>query len=97
MMSGVSPTSAVGDLIAQGSGAPAGAGADAQQAQLQQVAGQVRAIGDQIQQLISGNPMLAQDGQQISQILKGMIIKVAQAAPQQTMSGAAVPGAGGGG
>ena len=71
-----------------------GAGANAQQQQLQQLAGQVRQIGDMLSQLASQAPMVAQDVQQIGQILKGMIIKVAQAAPAQTPSSMAVPGGG---
>ena len=80
--------SAVGDAMA---GDPA-AGQDAIRAQLAQTAMQVRQIGDLVQQLAQTNPMFQQGAQQISQILKQMIITAAQAAPMQTTSGAAVPG-----
>jgi hypothetical protein len=83
--------SAVGDAMA---GDPA-AGQDALRAQLQQTAMQVRQIGDLVQQLAQSNPMFQQGAQQITQILKQMIITAAQAAPQQTASGAAVPGGAG--
>lgn len=83
--------SAVGDAMA---GDPA-AGQDAIRAQLQQTAAQVRQIGDLVAQLGQSNPLFQQGAQQIAQILKQMIITAAQAAPMQTVSGAAVPGGGG--
>lgn len=89
---GASPTSA---LAMAGAGAqPPGAGAEAVQAQLQQTVQQIRAVGDLVQQLAATNPMIAAEAQQIGQLLKQMIIKSAQQAPQQTMSGAMVPGGG---
>lgn len=89
---GVSPTAGAAGMLGQ----PAGAGAEAVQAQLQQTAASVRQIGDLLQQLGAANPTLAPDIQQVSQILKGMIVKVAQSAPAQTASSLAVPGSGGG-
>lgn len=87
------PTPAVADML--GAGAPQGANAEAIQAQLQQTVQQIRQLGDLVQQIAASNPQLAQDAQQISQILKGMVVKAAQQAPAQTPSGLAVPGAGG--
>lgn len=97
--------------MAQGGGAPAGnggmsavgdamaadpaAGQDAIRAQLQQTAMQIRQINDAVMQLGQSNPLFQQGAQQITQILKQMIITAAQAAPMQTVSGAAVPGGGG--
>lgn len=78
-----------------GAGAPQGANAEAVQAQLQQMVQQIRQVGDLVQQIAASNPQLAQDAQQITQILKGMVVKSAQQAPAQTPSGLAVPGAGG--
>lgn len=87
-----SPTSA---LQMMGAGAaPPGADAAALQQQLQQTVQQIRQIGDLVQQLAAANPTLAQDAQQIGQILKQMIVRSAQQAPQQTMSGAMTPGGG---
>ncbi len=74
-----------------------GAGAEAGNAQLESLAMAVRQIGDQIKQLAAQNPQLAGEVQQIGQLLKLMVVKTAQQAQMQTMSGAAVPGAGGGG
>jgi methyl-accepting chemotaxis protein len=78
-----------------GAGAPQGANAEAVQAQLQAMVQQIRQVGDLVQQIAASNPQLAQDAQQITQILKGMVVKSAQQAPAQTPSGLAVPGAGG--
>lgn len=83
--------SAVGDAMA---GDPA-AGQDALRAQLQQTAQMVRQIGDMVTQLGQSNPMFQQGAAQITQILKQMMITAAQAAPMQTVSGAAVPGGAG--
>lgn len=85
-----SPSTAVGDFTA---GTP-GAGAAAVQAQVQQVAGQVRQLGQLAQQLAQTNPAIAPEMQQIAQILKAATVKVAQAAMQQTPSGAAAPSGG---
>lgn len=85
-----SPTSALGDFSA---GSP-GAGAAAAQAQLQQVAGVIRQINQLVMQLAQQSPVLAPDMQQIGQILKSAIVKMASQAPQQTMSGATAPSGG---
>jgi len=87
-----SPTSAVGDLMA-GGGAPA-AGQDAVRAQMNQAAMQVRDIGAKAQAMATQFPAVAAEMQQIGEILKGAIVKLAQASSAQTASGAAVPGGG---
>lgn len=86
------PMEAVGSLLASQGGAPTG-GAD--QA-LQQVMGQIRQIGQGVQALESQYPQVAEEAQQITQLLKAMVIKVAQQGSAQTPSGMAVPGGGGG-
>lgn len=80
-----------------GGGAPPlpGQGAEAVQQQLTQTVGQIREIGNMVQALGASNPMLAQSTQQIMQILKQMVVQAASVTPQQTMSGAMVPGSGG--
>lgn len=55
---------------------------------------QVRAIGDLAAQLQATNPIVAEDVNQITQILKQAVIKIAQAQTMQTASGMAVPGGG---
>ena len=71
-----------------------GAGADAQQQQLQQTMGQIRDFAEQVKQLGANNPVLADDVQQIQQILKNMVVKAAQVGQTQTASSLAVPGGG---
>lgn len=83
----------VGDLMSAG-GDPA-AGQDAMRMQLQQTANQIRQINDLLTQLGQSQPLLQGEVGQITQILKQAIVKVAQAAPMQTASSAAVPGGGG--
>jgi len=73
---------------------PAGAGADAQQQQLTQTMGRIRDLAEQVKQLGADFPVLADDVQQIQQILKTMVVKSAQVAPTQTASSLAVPGGG---
>lgn len=70
------------------------AGADAQQQQLQQTMGRIRDLAEQIKQLGADFPMLADDVQQIQQLLKQMVVKAAQVAPVQTASSLGVPGGG---
>lgn len=74
---------------------PAGAGADAQQQQLQQTMGRIRDLAEQVKQLGADMPVLADDVQQVQQILKQMVIKSAQIGTTQTASSLGVPGAGG--
>ena len=72
----------------------AGAGADAQQQQLQQTMGRIRDLAEQIKQLGADFPVLADDVQQIQQLLKQMVVKAAQVGSTQTASSLAVPGGG---
>ena len=87
---------AMGALLggAQPQMGPGGAGADAQQQQLQQTMGRIRDLAEQMKQLGADMPILADDVQQIQQLLKQMVVKAAQVAPVQTASGMAVPGGG---
>lgn len=83
---------AIGSLLSgAGGGQPMG-GAD--QA-LQQVMGKIRGVGEQVKGLEAEYPQVAEEAQQISQLLKAMVIKVAQQGSAQTASGMAVPGGGG--
>ena len=75
-------------------GSPA-SGRDGQRQALEQAMGQIKAIKDQVDQLGSSMPAMSQEVQQIGQILKRMIVKAAQQAPQQTASAEAVPSGGG--
>jgi len=86
------PMGAIGSLLA-GQGASAPPNADSA---LQAVMGQIRQIGQAVQALEGQNPALAEEAQQITQLLKAMVIKSAQQGSAQTASGMAVPGAGGG-
>lgn len=91
----------IGDLLAgsagQGQPAPTGApGMDAARDQLTGVLNAIRQINDQVQALAQMVPALADSSVQIQNILKSMVVKAAQPAPEQTMSSAMVPGAGGG-
>jgi len=90
------PAAALTAAMSAGQAAP-GAAPEAANAQLEGLAMAVREIGDQVKQLVGQNPTLAAEGQQIGQLLKLMIVKAAQQGQMQTMSGASVPGAGGGG
>lgn len=68
--------------------------ADAQQSQITATMQQIRDLGKLLQQLAASNPMLADEAQQMQQLLKQMIVKAAQQAPMQTGSSLAVPGGG---
>ncbi len=61
------------------------------QAQLQQLASQIRDIGSQVDDLATSFPAAAQEAGQIKTMLKQIIVKVAQQAPTATASGSAVP------
>jgi hypothetical protein len=82
-----------------GTGQPqlgAGPGMDAQSQMLQQFAQQVRGVSDQVKAMMAANPLVGDEAQQILQLLKQMIVKVAQPMPMANASGMAVPGGGGG-
>ncbi len=78
------------DTNAQGTGA----GGDTAKQGIEQVMSAIRDLGQQVQQIGSLAPSLASDVQQIQQIMKRMIVKAAQQAPQQTPSAQALPGGG---
>lgn len=90
------PMSAVGPMLANGPQSPAAqaAGMDAQRQQLEATMGRIRDLGELVKQLAAEIPTVADEAQQIQQLLKQMVVKAAQQTPMQTMSGAAVPGAG---
>lgn len=73
-------------------GSPAGAGGSDQGRQmLEQAMGKMRDLGQQINEMGSTYPALAAETKQMQQILKRMIVKVAQQAPQQTASSSNLP------
>jgi len=76
--------------MAAGAGTP-GAGADVQNAQLQSLSLAVREVGEKIKAIVGQNPVLAAEGQQIGQMLKLMIVKVAAQSQMTSMSSEAVP------
>lgn len=90
---GIGGMDAVGSMLAN---APpqnaAGAGPDARNQQLEATMGTIRDLGEQVKQLAAANPMIADEAQQIQQLLKQMVVKAAQPAPVQTGSSLAVPG-----
>lgn len=88
---GASP---IADLLGAANAQQPGAGADAMRAQLESLMGSIRDIDQQVQALTADFPTLAQPAQQIRTLLKQMVVQAAQQAPQQTASGAAVPGGG---
>ena len=79
-----------------GAGLTGGGMASAPDQNLQALMGQIRQVSDQVKQLASSVPVLAEEAEQINQLLKAMVVKAAQAQSMQTASGMAVPGAGGG-
>lgn len=91
---------AVGGMLASAQGQdPAATGApgmDAARDQLTGVLNAIRQIDDQVKALAQMVPAVADSAVQIQNLLKTMVVKAAQPAPEQTMSGAMVPGAGGG-
>jgi len=92
MGSAASPSSPFGALASGPEGADAAI--NPVQDQLAQLAGQVRDLGGQVDQIAASNPSLQQEAQQVKAILRQMILKAAQTAPMQTMSSEAVPTAG---
>jgi outer membrane murein-binding lipoprotein Lpp len=88
LASNASPSSAIGSLLA---GGQPGDGADAVQAQLQALAGQIRDVGQMVDAIATDFPAAAQEASQVKQILKSIIVKVAQQSSPATASGTAVP------
>ena len=84
------------DALAQGLQPPGGA-QGAETGQIEVLMGQVREIQQLVKAVGADFPTLAPDAEQISQILKRMVVSAASQAPQQTASGMAVPMGGGGG
>lgn len=89
-----SPTTPMTAALAGGPQMP-GQGMQQEAAGLEAVMGQIRDLDQSAQAIEADFPQLAPHVQQLKQILKRMVIDVASAAPQQTMSSAAVPMGGG--
>lgn len=88
---GAGPAGALTTAMAAGAATP-GAGADAQNAQIESLGMAIREIGDKVKTVVGQNPALAAEGQQIGQLLKLMFVKAAQQAQMQSMSSEQVPG-----
>lgn len=86
----------MGGMLAAGQPPPPGAAMDAQIEQNSQAIGQIRAVGQQLDQLAMLVPAGSDLIQQIQQQLKQLVLLSAQGAPQQTASSMAVPGGGAG-
>ena len=71
----------------------AGSPADGRGDESAQVMGKIRDLGQALSELGQMIPAGAQEMQQMQQILKRLIVKVAQRGPQQTPSASQVPGA----
>ena len=67
-------------------------GPDQQRGQLDAVMGQIRQLSQQVDAIGQQIPAMASEVQQIRAVLKRMIVKAAQQAPQQTESSQALPG-----
>lgn len=89
---GVSPNAAQSPM---GDGMNPAAGMEAQLSQMTAAMGQIRTLGEQVKQLALENPQIADLMAQVQQMLKQAVVQMAPLAPMQTMSSAAVPGAGG--
>lgn len=71
---------------------PSGAGSpDQARAQLEDLMGKIRAVGQAFQDIGQQAPSMQDEVKQVQQILKRMVVKAAQQAPQQTGSAAALP------
>lgn len=77
---------------AMGEGQPPASGGDQARGQLEALMGQIRTFGQQLEQFGQTMPALAPEVQQMRQILKRMVVKAAQSAPQQTASSQNLPG-----
>lgn len=73
------------------------AGFGAQNDMLTQTMTQIRQLGEGVKALATLIPMGADEITQIQNLLKALVVKAAQGAPQQTPSGMSVPGGGGSG
>ena len=72
-----------------GSGGPKGV--DQIRGQIEQLAGQVRDIGDMVDAVAADFPNAAQEVAQVKTLLKQIVIKVANEASTATASGSGVP------
>lgn len=90
----VAPGTGMDDAATGGSPA-GGGGQDAQRQMLEQAMGKIRDFKQQIDAFGSEYPAIAPEVKQLQQILKRMIVKVAQQAPQQTGSSQNLPMGGG--
>ena len=81
--------------MAGGSPAGGGGGSDAARQALEQAMGEIRDLGQKAEALGGKYPSLAPEVQQLKQILKRMVVKAAQQAPQQTVSSQDLPMGGG--
>lgn len=82
------------DDKAAGGASASGGGSDAGRQMLEAAMGKIRDLNQQTSELGSQFPAMADEVKQIQQILKRMIVKAAQQAPQQTQSSADLPGGG---
>ncbi len=90
LMGSTAPSTGM-DANAAGNSVP---GQDGARQQLEQIMGKIRDLGQQFEDLGSQVPSLSSEVQQIKQILKRMVVKAAQQAPQQTASSSALPSGG---
>jgi hypothetical protein len=90
-MAGAGPTGM--DQNAAG-GSPA-SGQDGARQALEQVMGELRELGQRFEALAGKVPSLQPEVQKMRQILKQMVVKAAQQAPQQTASSQGLPMGGG--
>ena len=81
--------------MAGGSPAGGGGGSDAARQALQQAMGDLRGLKQQIEQIGEKYPTLSAEVKKMLQIWQGIIVKVAQQAPQQTQSSQDLPMGGG--
>lgn len=87
MMPSAAPSSAMDQ-----NAAPQGGGSDQARSQLEGVMGQIRDFSQKLDEMGGSMPSMAQEVQQIKSILKRMVVKAAQQAPQQTASSQGLPG-----
>jgi hypothetical protein len=94
---GPSPSSQAGPPGAPGAGAPGDSDNDSDTAQdptgssVAAVMGQIRDLGTTAAAIASSTPALQPEVQQITAIIKRMIVKAGQSAPTQTDSASALP------
>lgn len=80
-----------GATTAPGAPDAAAAGADALQSQLMASIMRVRDFGEQVKQFGAENPLVVEEVQQIQQLLKQMLVKIATPVQPQTGSSLGVP------